>query len=94
MFRTFSLSGSALLRGGRSLLLRPDVLLRRHPQTFLSAVRCFADDAAAAKDLSAIVDVTEANVQQMVMESPVPVILDCYADWCEPCKKLTPKLQL
>jgi putative thioredoxin len=93
MFRTFSLSGSALLRGGRSLLLRPDVLLRRHPQTFLSAVRCFADDAAAAKDLSAIVDVTEANVQQMVMESPVPVILDCYADWCEPCKQLTPVLE-
>ena len=22
-----------------------------------------------------------------------PIILDLYADWCEPCKKLTPRLE-
>jgi thioredoxin len=22
-----------------------------------------------------------------------PIILDCYADWCQPCKKLTPVLE-
>lgn len=27
------------------------------------------------------------------MESPTPVILDCYADWCAPCKKLEPLLK-
>ena len=26
------------------------------------------------------------------MESEIPVVLDCYADWCAPCKKLDPKL--
>jgi len=26
-------------------------------------------------------------------ETSVPVILDCYADWCAPCKKLEPVLK-
>ena len=26
-------------------------------------------------------------------EKNKPVILDCYADWCQPCKKLTPVLE-
>eukprot|EP01016_Furgasonia_blochmanni_P039180 TRINITY_DN4833_c0_g1_i7.p1 TRINITY_DN4833_c0_g1~~TRINITY_DN4833_c0_g1_i7.p1 ORF type:complete len:466 (+),score=134.51 TRINITY_DN4833_c0_g1_i7:66-1463(+) len=28
-----------------------------------------------------------------VTQSKVPVVLDCYAQWCGPCKKLTPILQ-
>ncbi|KRX02934.1 Thioredoxin-like fold [Pseudocohnilembus persalinus] len=35
------------------------------------------------------------NVEQWkseVMESKVPVLLDCYAGWCEPCKQLEPIL--
>ena len=27
------------------------------------------------------------------MEQQIPIILDCYADWCQPCKKLTPVLE-
>ena len=23
----------------------------------------------------------------------MPIIVDCYADWCQPCKKLTPLLE-
>lgn len=29
----------------------------------------------------------------MIMKSKVPVILDCYAEWCNPCQKLTPILE-
>ena len=29
----------------------------------------------------------------VVMKSKIPVILDCYADWCNPCQKLTPLLE-
>ena len=35
----------------------------------------------------------QQNLEAVIARSPIPVILDCYADWCEPCKKLTPVLE-
>ncbi|SHF76049.1 putative thioredoxin [Modicisalibacter ilicicola DSM 19980] len=42
-----------------------------------------------------IVDVDMSNFQQVVLEGSVntPVLLDCWAPWCEPCKTLTPILE-
>ncbi len=34
-----------------------------------------------------------ANFQREVLQSPVPVILEFGAEWCQPCKRLEPILE-
>ncbi len=38
--------------------------------------------------MSAVLDVTDTTFEDEVLRSEVPVMLDLWADWCEPCKKL------
>ncbi len=40
-----------------------------------------------------VFNVTEKTLQKIVLESSVPVLLEVYADWCGPCKQLTPFLE-
>ncbi|MDD9940307.1 MAG: thioredoxin domain-containing protein [Myxococcales bacterium] len=37
--------------------------------------------------------VDEASFEGQVLRSELPVLVDLYADWCEPCKKLEPILE-
>ena len=41
----------------------------------------------------ATVPVTDATFDAEVKNSEIPVVVDCWAEWCDPCKMIGPALE-
>src|SRR5688572_13689821 len=59
----------------------------KHKQELVEAKR---QEEAAKKSANGVIHLTRDNFEAEVLRSPLPVAVDCWADWCGPCKKFSP----
>jgi thioredoxin 1 len=40
-----------------------------------------------------VIEITEANFESEVLQAKQPVLVDFWAEWCQPCRMLGPKIE-